>query len=161
MATTNAPAGVRATRRPTTAVVLRLLALAVAACLVVDAWVHLRDAADYDAVRTSMLSQATLFRIEGVVALALAVALLRWPQRLLWVAAVGVLASALGAVLAYTSVDVGQLGPVPDMYEPTWQLPGKVASAWAEGTGLGLALTGLLVAHLGVIRNRRRAQVSP
>jgi glucan phosphoethanolaminetransferase (alkaline phosphatase superfamily) len=144
-------------RRLPAVVVLRLLALGVAACLVVDAWVHLHDAADYDAVRTSVLSQATLFRIEGIVAVALAVALLLWPRRLLWAAAVVVLASALAAVLASTYIDLGQLGPVPDMYEPTWQLPGKLTSAWAEGIGTGLALLGLLVAHLAVLRNRRTA----
>jgi len=132
----------------TATVALRLIALAVAACLVVDAWVHLRDAADYDAVRTSVLSQATLFRLEGVVAIALAVALLDLPRRrLLWAACALLLASAVAAVLVYTYVNVGQLGPVPNMYEPTWQLPGKRLSAWAEGIGAGIALIGLLVAH--------------
>jgi glucan phosphoethanolaminetransferase (alkaline phosphatase superfamily) len=144
-------------RRFPTAIVLRLLALGVAACLVVDAWVHLHDAKDYEAIRTSVLSQATLFRIEGVVAVALAVTLLLWPRRLLWAAAVVVLASALAAVVASTYIDLGQLGPVPDMYEPTWQLPGKLASAWAEGIGTGIALVGLLVAHLAVLRSRRTA----
>jgi hypothetical protein len=153
--TTNELSGTTTSYRFPTAVVLRLLALAVAGCLVVDAWVHLRDAADYDAVRTSVLSQATLFRLEGVVAIALAVALLVRPRRLLWAAGVAVLASALAAVLVYTYVDVGQLGPVPDMYEPTWQLPGKLASAWAEGLGLGLALAGLLIAHLRASAERR------
>jgi hypothetical protein len=31
--------------------------------------------------------------------------------------------------LLYTYVDVGSLGPLPNMYEPTWALPGKRASA--------------------------------
>jgi hypothetical protein len=134
--------------RLTASVVLRLIALAVAACLLVDAWVHLRDAADYDEVRTSVLSQATLFRLEGVVAIALAVALLDLPRRrLLWAVAALVLGSAFAAVLLYTYVDIGQLGPVPSMYEPTWGLPGKLLSAWAEGIGAVIAVIGLLVAH--------------
>ena len=41
----NSPSA-RTWRPPPTAVVLRLLAVAVAACLAVDAWFHLRDAAD-------------------------------------------------------------------------------------------------------------------
>src|ERR1700710_1919210 len=106
MTTIITPSGAGTTSRLSTAVTTRLLALAVAICLAVDALVHLRDAGDYDAVRTSLLSQATLFRLEGVVAIGLAVALLVWPSRLLWAAAVLVLASAFTAVLVYTYVDV-------------------------------------------------------
>ena len=53
--------------------------------------------------------------------------------------------------MLYTYVDVGQIGPVPNMYEPTWALPGKLASAWAEGIGATLALAGLVLA----VRSRR------
>ena len=63
------------------------------------------------------------------------------------VAALLVAAGAAGAVLLYTYVDVGRLGPLPDMYEPTWSVPGKRLSAAAElaatlsaSLGLGLAL---------------------
>ena len=113
--TSTALPGTGSTHRQSTAVVLRLLALGVAVCLAVDAWVHLHDATDYEAVRTSVLSQATLFRIEGVVAIAVSVALLIRPRRLFWAAAVVVLASALAAVLASTYIDLGQLGIlVPD-----------------------------------------------
>jgi hypothetical protein len=41
-------------------------------------------------------------------------------------------------------VDVGALGPVPDMYEDTWQVPGKLLSAYAEGATVILAGLGLL-----------------
>jgi len=141
-----------------TDVVLRVLGLAVAACLAVDARVHWHDAPDYSAVRTSVLSQETLFRIEAVVSVALAIAVVLWPRRqLVWLAATGVLVSALAAVLVYTYVDIGQLGPVPDMYEPTWALPGKATSAWAEGIGAGLALVGLLIAHRKARVARTRA----
>jgi hypothetical protein len=68
-----------------------------------------------------------------------------------WVAAFGVGASALGAVLVYRYVDVGALGPLPDMYENTWQVSGKLLSAYAEGAAVVLAGLGLLV-HRGVRR---------
>ena len=121
------------------------LSLAVVACLAVDAYVHFHDAGDYASVRTSVLSQADLFRIQAVLAVVLAVTLLARPRRWVWAACALLLAGAAFAVVLYTNVDVGQLGPVPNMYEPTWALPGKVASAWAEGIGACLALVGLLL----------------
>ncbi|MGZ4639809.1 MAG: hypothetical protein ACXV2J_12220, partial [Actinomycetes bacterium] len=126
-----------------------------------DAYVHLHDAADYEAVRTSVLSQATLFRIQAALAVVVAIAVLVRPRRAIWAAAAALLASAFAAVVLYTYVDLGRLGPVPDMYEPTWALPGKLVSAWAEGIGACLAIVGLLVAHRQAsARSRRRANPS-
>ncbi|HEY5986444.1 MAG TPA: hypothetical protein VIV12_08720, partial [Streptosporangiaceae bacterium] len=117
-----------------------------AAALAIDAYVHFHDAGYYTAVSTSVLSQATLFRVQAALAVALALALLARPSRLLWAAGFLVAASAFGAVLLYRYVDVGALGPIPNMYEPTWLTPGKLASAWAEGAATILTATGLLVA---------------
>jgi hypothetical protein len=125
-------------------VTTRLLGVATAVALGIDAYVHARDAAFYDAVRTPVISQGTLFRLEAGVAGLIAVALLIRPSRLWWAAALLVAASAFGAVVLYRYVDVGSLGPLPNMYEPTWALPGKAASAWAEGAGIILAAAGLL-----------------
>ena len=125
-------------------VTTRLLGVATAVSLGIDSYVHARDAAFYDAVRTSVISQGTLFRLEAVVAGLIALALLIRPSRLWWTAALIVAASAFGAVLLYRYVDVGQLGPLPNMFEPTWALPGKATSAWAEGAGIVLAAAGLL-----------------
>ena len=122
----------------------RFLGVATAAALAIDAYVHASDAGFYDAVRTSVISQGTLFRLEAAVAALVALALVIRPSRIWFAAAFIVAASALGAVLLYTYVDVGTLGPIPNMYEPTWALPGKVASAWAEGAGLVLAAIGFL-----------------
>jgi hypothetical protein len=61
------------------------------------------------------------------------------------VAALGVGASALAAVLLYRYVDVGAVGPLPDLYENTWQVPGKLLSAYAEGAAVVLAGLGLLI----------------
>ena len=46
--------------------------------------------------------------------------------------------------LLYRYADVGSLGPLPDMYENSWQVPGKLLSAYAEGAAVVLAGLGLL-----------------
>ena len=125
-----------------------------AALTAVDAYVHLRDAGLYDAVTSSTLSQGTLFRAEAVAAIVL---LLR-PYPLVWAAAVLVAASAAGAVPLYTYVDVGALGPLSNMYEPTWALPGKRASALAGTAATVSALAGLTLALAG--RRRKRPGVA-
>jgi len=139
-------------------IIIRLLGVATAAMLGIDAVVHARDAHFYDAVRTSVISQGTLFRLEAAVAAIIAIALLIRPSRIWWAAALIVAASAFGAVVLYTYVDVGSLGPLPNMYEPTWALPGKSVSAWAEGAGTILAAVGLLTTFR-VMAPRRPARV--
>jgi hypothetical protein len=129
-----------------------LLAATTAALLTVDAYVHLRDAGLYDENRTAVLSQGTLFRVQAAVAAVVAVTLVLRRAPVVWAIAVLVAASAAGAVLLYTYVDVGPLGPLPDMYEPTWALPLKGVSAVAEAAATVLALTGLALA----LRSRKR-----
>jgi hypothetical protein len=129
------------------------LRVGTAAALGVDAAVHWGDAAGYDAVRATV-SQGALFRAEAGVALAAALLVLVWPRRAGWVAALLVAAGALGAVLLYRYVDVGRLGPLPDLYENTWQVPGKLLSAWAEGAAVVLA-------GLGLLTHRRAAPTHP
>src|SRR5919201_1427438 len=72
-----------------------------------------------------------------------ALLVLLWPRTWSWIVAFLVAASALGAVLLYRYVDVGSLGPLPDMYENTWEVPGKLASAYAEGAAVVLSALGL------------------
>jgi hypothetical protein len=149
------------TRRPThVPAQQRILAAATAALLAVDAAVHLRDAHLYDAVTSPTLSQGTLFRAEAVVAIVVAIALLIWPHPLVWTVAALVAAGAAGAVLLYTYVDVGALGPLPDMYEPTWAVSGKSGSAVAEAAATLFALTGLALA-LVHRRSGRRVAAAP
>ena len=105
--------------------------------------VHGQNAPAYDAV-TATVSQGALFRTEAALAAAAALLVLVRPRPSSWVAALLVAASALGAVLLYRYVDVGSLGPLPDMYENTWQVPGKLLSAYAEGAAVALAGLGLL-----------------
>lgn len=127
-----------------------LLRVVTAAMLGLDAYVHLRDRSFYTGSRGGAISQGSLFVLEGAVASVAALLLIlgwrvRVARRADWLVAFFVAASALAAVLLYRYVDVGTIGPFPDMYEPTWQVPGKLLSAYVEaGAGalsaLGLAL---------------------
>ncbi|WP_063763679.1 hypothetical protein [Actinoplanes subtropicus] len=131
----------------------RVLAVITAALLGVDAYVHLHYAHSYDQFKSSTMSEGTLFRIQGVVAIVVGVLLLIWPGVLTWLLSLLVAGSAVVAVTLYTYVDVGALGPLPDLYEHTWRPPGKVPSAVAELVAAVLSLIGLAVA----LRRRRAA----
>jgi hypothetical protein len=120
-----------------------LLRVATAAALGIDAVVHWQDAPAYDAVRAAV-SQGQLFRVEAVLAVAAGLLVLVRPRPSSWLAAMVVAGSALAAVLLYRYVDVGPLGPLPDMYENSWLVPGKLLSAYAEGAAVLLAGVGLL-----------------
>jgi hypothetical protein len=123
------------------------LTVVVVAGLALDAYVHFDLASAYERVASSTLSQADLFRTEGVLAVLAAVAVLVRPRR--YTAALAFLVSAGGtaAVLLYRYVDVGAVGPLPNMYEPLWY-PEKTLSAWAEGIAALAALALLAVMQL-------------
>ncbi|MGW5663575.1 hypothetical protein ACWEWG_26380 [Streptomyces sp. NPDC003758] len=125
-------------------VVRMLLQVVTAAALAVDAYVHADLAAPYDVVGRQ-ISQGTLFRLEAAVAsLAALLVLLLGRRRSAWVFAFLVSVSALGAVLLYGFVNVGALGPLPNMYEPFWG-PKRTGSAIAEAVGAVAALVGFLI----------------
>lgn len=127
---------------------LWLLRLSTAAALAVDAYVHVKDAGIYQQAQPAgSLTQSQLFWAEAGVAGMAAVLVLLWHHRGSWIAAVIVAGSALGAVLASRYVHIGVLGPVPDMYEPTWAVAGKLPSAVAEAAAGILALAGLWTQH--------------
>jgi hypothetical protein len=121
-----------------------VLRAATAAALIVDAVVHFQDAHFYDANTGSLLDQGQIFRIQAVAAIIVALAVLIWPRWPSWLLAFLIAASACAAVVTYNYVDIGPIAGLPNMYEPSWGPPGKVLSAWAEGTGAVLALTGLI-----------------
>lgn len=108
------------------------LIVIVAVGLGVDAIVHFDLASAFEANKTSVLTEADLFRAEASVAVIAAVALLVWPRR--YTAAFALLVAAGGtvAVVLYRYVDVGAFGPVPNMYDPYWAPAGKTLSAVAE-----------------------------
>lgn len=88
--------------------------------LAVDAYLHLRLAPDYALVRTRLLSQADLFRLEAALAVVSAVWLA--VRRSVPAAAVACVVAGGGAfaILLYRYVDPGVIGPLPDMFEPVW-----------------------------------------
>ncbi|HEX3898494.1 MAG TPA: hypothetical protein VHW74_04930 [Mycobacteriales bacterium] len=125
-------------------IVLRLLA---AAGLVVDAVVHLQLAGRYDP-NGNTISQGDIFRIEAVVALLVGVVVLFAPwKRIAYLVAFLVAASAFGAVMLYRYVNVGSIGPLPNMYEPIW-FTKKTVTAYAEGGAAVVALAGFARAML-------------
>ncbi|MFF5293694.1 hypothetical protein [Paractinoplanes globisporus] len=136
-----------------TAVAQRALAVVTAVLLGVDAYVHLHDAGQYDQFRSSVMSEGTLFRIQAVVAIVVALAVLIRPNILTWILSLLVSASVAIAVTLYTYVNVGQLGPIPNLYENTWNEPGKVGSAVAETLAALVSIAGLILA----LRTRRHA----
>jgi hypothetical protein len=141
--------------RSWTALRLGLIVVAVAG-LAVDAYVHFDLASGYAAVRTSTLSQADLFRAEGVAAIVAAVGLIVRPRRYTAAFAFLVAAAGTAAVLVYRYVDVGAFGPFPNMYEPIWYTK-KTVSAWAEGIAAvaALALLVLLQVRSRTVRAAR------
>jgi hypothetical protein len=109
-------------------VALRVLAVA---GLAVSSYVHLHLATRFGYPGT--ISGTTLFRIQGIVAAAVALALLVTGHRIAWLAAAAVGLSSFVAVMLYRYVDVGAIGPLPNMNDATWQpSPEKLLSAIAE-----------------------------
>jgi hypothetical protein len=132
----------------------------VVAGLAVDAYVHFNLASAFAQVKTSTLSQADLFRADATVALIAAVALLVRPRR--YTAAFAFLVAAGGtvAVVLYRYVDIGSIGPIPNMYDPYWAPAKKTISAFAEGAA-ALAAAGLFVMFHIRARKAERDQTVP
>jgi hypothetical protein len=112
--------------------------------LAIDAFVHLRLAHGYDTV-TATISEGALFRIEAVLAVVAAVLLIVRPNRLTAAVAAAVAGGGVAALLLTYYVNAGQLGPLPDMYEPVWfteKVVTLVAQAVATVTALVLVVIG-------------------
>jgi hypothetical protein len=135
------------------AVQVVLTALVVAG-LAVDAYVHLHLARAFQNVRSSTVSEATLFRLEASAAILAAIALLVRPRRYTAAFAFLVAAGGTAAVVVYRYVDVGAFGPFPNMYDPFWAPTEKTLSAVAEAVA---ALAALVLFFLFQARARRSA----
>ena len=125
------------------AVKIALIVIVVAG-LAIEAYVHFNLASNYELIKTSRLSQADLFRVEGAVAIVAAVLLVIRPRRYTAGIAAVVAGSALLVLLLYRYNDIGQLGPIPSMYEPIWYTK-KTVAAFAEGAALIAAVVLLFV----------------
>jgi hypothetical protein len=125
----------------------QVLTLVTAAGLGVDAYVHWQLAPGFDTLTgtgSPHISQGQLFRLEAALSLIAMLLLLLTRHRLAALVAFLIAAGGLGAVLLYGHIDVGGLGPLPDMYDPAWY-PEKTISAIAEGVAALAALCLLLM----------------
>ena len=114
-----------------------------AAGLAIDAYVHLNLASAY-AEAGGVINESVLFRAEAVGALLAAAAVVLTGRRGAYLVALAVGASALAVMLVARYVDVGSIGPFPNLYDPTWY-PEKLLAAFAEGTAIAAALAGAAV----------------
>jgi hypothetical protein len=128
-------------RGTTTEIVVRAV---VVLGLAVDAFIHLRLAPVMDVAAPDGIGGGNLFRMQGVVAGAVALLLLltgRW-----WAYAIAFLValSALVPVLLYHFVNVPAIGPIPSMYDPLWS-PEKVISIIGEALAASFAAWGFML----------------
>lgn len=136
----------RTTGRNVPDLVLRVLA---AAGLAVSAWIHFDLAHLYKSLGDS-ITQADLFYAQAAVAAVVALWLLVTGMRTAWWAAALVGAGSLAAVLVYRYVDVGAIGPIPNMHDASWlPSPDKAISAIAEA-----AVVVLWLLHEAATRRR-------
>ncbi|NKZ02688.1 hypothetical protein [Actinomadura latina] len=125
-----------------------ILRLIVAAGLAADAIVHWMFAPDMAYVAGGSIGGDDLFRIQAAVAGVVAVVVLTYGARWAYALAFLVAASAAGAVVLYYYVDLGALGPLPDMHEPVWYLDKTISLAGEGGAALA-ALVGFFAAGRG------------
>lgn len=142
------------------------LELVTAAALLSSGYVHWHLRRDYNVSRTSVLSQGTVFVVQAVACLAVALVLVgalaashsrgrkARAVALALVAALLVAAGSLTAVLVYRYVDVGRIGVVPNMYEPAWYRL-KSASAVADAVATLSSLGALILHRRGQVTRRR------
>ena len=126
--------------------VLRVTLVAVVvAGLAVDAYVHLHLASTFDPIRAT-ISQGLLFRIEGYAAILAAAFLLIRPGRPSAAVAALVAGGGLAAVLLYAVVDVGPIGPLPNMYDPSW----STLKSWSAIAQAAATLAAVILLVIGV-----------
>jgi hypothetical protein len=135
------------------AMALRVLVIV---ALLLSAYVHIKYAHFYKHLGKD-ITQGTLFYLQGALAIVAAVLLALNGKLLGWAPAAVVLLGSFAAIMVYRYIDVGSVGPLPNMYEPIWDPQGdglKLAAAFSEGIGTALAFSGLVIAGLG-----RRSEV--
>lgn len=127
---------------------IRLLGVLAAAAFVIDAVVHATSASSYDPASGGLITEGNLFRAEAGLSALVAVLLLVRPSRSVWTLALATAVTALGAVVLYRYVNVGSIGPIPNLYEPTWQVPGKLLSAYAEASAAVISGVGAITTRV-------------
>ena len=105
-----------------------LVPIVVAAGLATSAALHLDLADTYDGVG-EQLTVGDLFRVQGVVGLLAALAVLVTRRRLALLIAVLVAAASTAAVVTSVYVRVPPIGPLPELHEPVWYTEKAVSAA--------------------------------
>jgi hypothetical protein len=139
-----------------TAIVRWALVLAALVGLGFDAYTHLDLASLYSHNTTGTVNEGVLFQIEA--ALAIVAGLLLVLRQNIVTTAFAVLVSGGGAfvLLLYRYVDVGKIGPIPNMYDPYWAPAEKVISAIGEGLATIAAAALFAVLHRSVAGATKR-----
>jgi hypothetical protein len=109
----------------------------------IDAYVHLDLASTYSEAEAP-INEGILFRAEAVLALLTALTLILFARRLSFLAGFLVSASALTLMLVSRYVDLGSLGPFPDLYDPVW-FAEKLWAAFGEAAAGIASLAGILL----------------
>jgi hypothetical protein len=115
----------------------------------VDAFVHLHLTSSYDRVKSSVLTQGDLSRVEAALAIIAGLARVVRPRR--WTALIVFLVSAGG--FAAMLVNVGATGSLPNMYDPL-RYGEKTLSVWAEGIAALAALVLLVLMYRRIPHTR-------
>jgi hypothetical protein len=117
-----------------------------------DAYTHFDLADLYSLNTTGTVNEGVLFRLEAVGAVVAALLVLVRPGRL--TAAIAAIVAGGGAfvLVLYAKVNVGKLGPIPNMYDPGWYTE-KSTALVGELMALAGALA-LLGYHVGSARRR-------
>lgn len=118
-----------------------------AAALAISSYVHLHGAHFYKTLGDS-ITQADLFYAQGAIAALVALWVLLTGNRWAWASVALVGAASFAAVMTYRYVNVGSIGPIPNMYEPTWATNQKLLSAYAEAAAVVIAAAALLRSRL-------------
>jgi hypothetical protein len=122
--------------------------------LAIDAFVHFDEAGAFAGNKTSTLSEADIFRADASVALIAAILLLVRPRWYTAAFAGLVAAAGTAAVIVFRYVNVGKIGPIPNMYDPYWAPFEKSLSVVGEAVATVAA-----VALVAVLRRQPSSNV--
>lgn len=142
-------------RAPRQAAIVAARLIAVAG-LSVDAYVHLDLASTYSEAQ-AVINEGVLFRGEAALALLAGLALLTSQRRRAFVLGFAVSASAFTVMLASRYVDLGPIGPFPDLYDPV-RFPEKLWAAGGEAAAAAACVTGILILSSPTRRRRDTGQ---
>jgi hypothetical protein len=132
------------------------LAVVAAAGLGIDAFTHLDLASLYRFNTTGTVNESVLFQIEAALAIVAGLWILLRPGVLSAVFTLLVAGGGAFVLVLYRYVNVGKIGPIPNMYDPGWFTEKKWSLAGeliAVGASLVLLVLALASRRTGVRRS--------